>query len=342
MNLQKTIAFAEGNLEDEGSVFLKRTQRLLQMIEDAPKSTGWQLRARVGTSRQWYTTPEWALPRDSGGEEWEKGANNAENFTGYQRRGGGDWILRMWRRWAGADKAADALWHLAISQKAASAQNFYYTQLELQEASNNFGQAQNELNDINIIIESLLKITPQVNEQYLAAQKIINIGKKLTESAAILTNTIDSLQINNINGLENLNLTERLTKLTTTLNQVAPMIKEAKNDLQKINSETLPLEYQNQIFIAEHGSWNRNDPIGYRITMVKLENNRPVKYEVFAEGWFQSSDAWGRPVDIEIMPDGALLVSDDRAGVIYRISYTKANDYCAPLSCHLIGNGNTS
>jgi hypothetical protein len=58
MNLQKTIAFAESNLGDEDSVFLERAHRLLQMIEDAPKSTGWQLRARVGTSRQWYETPE--------------------------------------------------------------------------------------------------------------------------------------------------------------------------------------------------------------------------------------------------------------------------------------------
>jgi hypothetical protein len=58
MNLQKTIAFAESNLDDEASVFLERAHRLLQMIEDAPKSTGWQLRARVGTSRQWYQTPE--------------------------------------------------------------------------------------------------------------------------------------------------------------------------------------------------------------------------------------------------------------------------------------------
>jgi glucose/arabinose dehydrogenase len=73
------------------------------------------------------------------------------------------------------------------------------------------------------------------------------------------------------------------------------------------------------IFIAEHGSWNRSVPIGYRITNVFLEKNRAVKYEVFAEGWINKQ--WGRPVDIIIMPDGSLLVSDDRAGVIYRITY---------------------
>ena len=84
-----------------------------------------------------------------------------------------------------------------------------------------------------------------------------------------------------------------------------------------------PAEYRNQIFIAEHGSWNRSKPIGYRITVVQLENNRAVSYKPFAEGWLQGSRAWGRPVDVLVMPDGALLVSDDEAGVIYRIHYRK-------------------
>jgi glucose/arabinose dehydrogenase len=84
-----------------------------------------------------------------------------------------------------------------------------------------------------------------------------------------------------------------------------------------------PGEYRNQIFIAEHGSWNRSTPIGYRITLVRIQNNRALKYEVFAEGWLQGSRAWGRPVDVLVMPDGALLVSDDRANAIYRIGYEK-------------------
>jgi glucose/arabinose dehydrogenase len=82
-----------------------------------------------------------------------------------------------------------------------------------------------------------------------------------------------------------------------------------------------PEEYKNQIFIAEHGSWNRSIPIGYRITLVRLKDNKAVKYEIFAEGWLQGKRAWGRPVDVQVMPDGALLVSDDKAGVIYRITY---------------------
>jgi glucose/arabinose dehydrogenase len=82
-----------------------------------------------------------------------------------------------------------------------------------------------------------------------------------------------------------------------------------------------PEEYHNQIFIAEHGSWNRSIPIGYRISLVRLENNQAVSYETFAEGWLRDGEDWGRPVDVQVMPDGSLLVSDDSAGAIYRISY---------------------
>ena len=84
-----------------------------------------------------------------------------------------------------------------------------------------------------------------------------------------------------------------------------------------------PAEYRNQIFIAEHGSWNRSKKSGYRITLVRLDASGTVKsYEPFAQGWLQNESAWGRPVDLEILPDGSLAVSDDSAGVIYRISYT--------------------
>lgn len=82
-----------------------------------------------------------------------------------------------------------------------------------------------------------------------------------------------------------------------------------------------PEKYRGGIFIAEHGSWNRSTPIGYRVMFVRLEKGKPVSYDVFAEGWLQGAAAWGRPVDVEVMPDGALLVSDDKADAIYRISY---------------------
>lgn len=83
-----------------------------------------------------------------------------------------------------------------------------------------------------------------------------------------------------------------------------------------------PAEYRNRIFIAQHGSWNRSVPIGYRVMMATLEGNKVVKYEPFATGWLQNNtDVLGRPVDVEVAADGALLISDDKAGVIYRVSY---------------------
>ncbi len=85
--------------------------------------------------------------------------------------------------------------------------------------------------------------------------------------------------------------------------------------------EMFPENYKNNVFIAEHGSWNRTVPIGYRIALVTLEENHAVKYEVFADGWRHEGETWGRPVDILVLPDGSLLVSDDRAGSVYRISY---------------------
>ena len=85
--------------------------------------------------------------------------------------------------------------------------------------------------------------------------------------------------------------------------------------------QMFPSEYQNQIFIAEHGSWNRSEKIGYRISLVRLEGNNSVSYETFADGWLNGDTVSGRPVDIELMPDGSMLVSDDYADCIYRITY---------------------
>ncbi len=85
--------------------------------------------------------------------------------------------------------------------------------------------------------------------------------------------------------------------------------------------EMFPKDFKKRILIAEHGSWNRKIPIGYRLTMVSLDGDRSLGYEVFAEGWLREGEAWGRPVDLLQLPDGSLLVSDDFADVIYRITY---------------------
>ncbi|WP_035881534.1 PQQ-dependent sugar dehydrogenase [Cupriavidus metallidurans] len=84
-----------------------------------------------------------------------------------------------------------------------------------------------------------------------------------------------------------------------------------------------PPEYRkNNIFIAEHGSWNRSTAIGYRIARIVLDDDgRVIRQEIFAEGWLRDGKAWGRPVDVQVASDGSLLVSDDKANAIYRIRY---------------------
>jgi len=82
-----------------------------------------------------------------------------------------------------------------------------------------------------------------------------------------------------------------------------------------------PEEYRNQIFIAEHGSWNRSHKIGYRVSLVRMKDGKCVKYEPFIDGWLTEQGPMGRPVDVLIMPDGSMLISDD-FGLIYRVTYT--------------------
>lgn len=85
--------------------------------------------------------------------------------------------------------------------------------------------------------------------------------------------------------------------------------------------EQFPADYRGAIFIAEHGSWNRSQKLGYRVMVVHLRDGRPASYAPFAQGWLSGNRAWGRPVDVIVAPDGALLVSDDKTGSIYRIRY---------------------
>ena len=79
--------------------------------------------------------------------------------------------------------------------------------------------------------------------------------------------------------------------------------------------------YKNQIFIAEHGSWNRTEPVGYRIVTIKLDSTgKSMGSNIFAEGWLQpDGKVLGRPVDVAIKQDGSMLISDDYSGVIYRV-----------------------
>ncbi|HIE87199.1 MAG TPA: hypothetical protein EYG52_00745 [Pseudomonadales bacterium] len=82
-----------------------------------------------------------------------------------------------------------------------------------------------------------------------------------------------------------------------------------------------PERYRGEIFIAEHGSWNRTPEAGhtgYNITMVNPETGATT---ILIDGWLKNNVAWGRPTDILEMPDGSLLIADDHANVIYRLTY---------------------
>jgi len=82
-----------------------------------------------------------------------------------------------------------------------------------------------------------------------------------------------------------------------------------------------PAEYRGQMFVAEHGSWNRSSKVGYKVSLIRVSGNEVTSYEPFATGWLENDSVWGRPVDVILHEDGSLLVSDDFAGAIYRIRY---------------------
>ncbi len=99
----------------------------------------------------------------------------------------------------------------------------------------------------------------------------------------------------------------------------------APDGLRFYTGTMFPAQYLNRIFIAQHGSWNRSRKSGYRVMMVTLKDDRRTvaRYEEFATGWMENERAWGRPVDVLAMPDGSLLISDDTANAVYRITYSK-------------------
>lgn len=93
--------------------------------------------------------------------------------------------------------------------------------------------------------------------------------------------------------------------------------------LKFYTGKMFPGSYLNNVFVALHGSWNRSKKSGYNVTLVKVTDNKVVSHEVFASGWLDEATqkVWGRPVDVLVLPDGSMLVSDDYANLIYRISY---------------------
>jgi glucose/arabinose dehydrogenase len=97
----------------------------------------------------------------------------------------------------------------------------------------------------------------------------------------------------------------------------------AANGIHFYTGSMFPPEYRNRAFIAQRGSWNRTQKSGFRVMMVTFTPGRAPRYEVFAEGWLQGDQFWGRPVYVGEMKDGSLLVSDDYTGAIYRITHQR-------------------
>ena len=108
---------------------------------------------------------------------------------------------------------------------------------------------------------------------------------------------------------------------------VKPLLKTgphvAGNGVQFYTGTMFPGEYKNRLFLAQRGSWNRTQKSGFRVMTVTLNAGGAPKYEVFAEGWLQGNEIWGRPVYTQQMKDGSLLISDDYAGAIYRVAYQR-------------------
>ncbi|MGB2078624.1 MAG: PQQ-dependent sugar dehydrogenase [Vibrio sp.] len=85
--------------------------------------------------------------------------------------------------------------------------------------------------------------------------------------------------------------------------------------------DQFPKAYQNGIFIAEHGSWNRSTKVGYRVVFVPVKDGQLGEAQPFVTGWLQGDSVYGRPADVVVAPDGSLLISDDHKGVIYRVRW---------------------
>ncbi|HEY1270261.1 MAG TPA: sorbosone dehydrogenase family protein [Candidatus Binatia bacterium] len=92
-------------------------------------------------------------------------------------------------------------------------------------------------------------------------------------------------------------------------------------------AKQFPEQYRGDLFVALHGSWNRSKKTGYKVIRIRLPNGKPARPEDFVTGWLSQENGadtvWGRPVDLVVGGDGSLYLSDDAAGLIYRISYQK-------------------
>lgn len=118
-------------------------------------------------------------------------------------------------------------------------------------------------------------------------------------------------------------ITDKTVKFTSPSIELGAHV--APLGLEFYKGKAFPRNYRNSLFVAEHGSWNRSGKVGYRVVSIRFDGNKVISVEPFITGWLDKEEdtAWGRPVDVLNMPDGSILVSDDAADIIYRISYER-------------------
>lgn len=111
----------------------------------------------------------------------------------------------------------------------------------------------------------------------------------------------------------------------TVMPVVATVAHAADLGMHFYTGRMFPEKYKHAIFSAQHGSWNRTTPVGARVMVTFIDDQGNAAMEPFAEGWLDEAtgEYLGRPVDVAQLPDGSILVSDDLAGALYRISYAK-------------------
>ena len=110
---------------------------------------------------------------------------------------------------------------------------------------------------------------------------------------------------------------------TTISPALAMQAHSAPLSLGFYTGEMFPAEYRGDLFIAFHGSWNRSVPTGYKVVRVRFEDGQPTGIEDFVDVWYRDGRVQHRPVDVKTGPDGALYISDDRGGAIFRLTYTQ-------------------
>jgi len=150
-------------------------------------------------------------------------------------------------------KLVQAAIHLTTSQKAASASDLYNTQFELTAAGQDFNQAKQELDSVSLISKELLKLIPSANKKYETAEKLVDIGARLSNGAAVLTQALAQINLsqNDQGSLNSLNLNDKLILLKDKLNLILPDLKYAKTELNSLEQDQIPTEYQDKIKILQ-------------------------------------------------------------------------------------------